>query len=100
MRTEHQRSLPVTQQRWEISPGTKQPGPDKGRNSRATTLGANLQEAPRRHWNNRKYDASKLRFPHGKECVQKITVNLCTQTPPPKKKKFVSPVLSRKSLTL
>ena len=72
MRTEHQRSLPVTQQRWEISPGTKQPGPDKGRNSRATTLGANLQEAPRRHWNNRNTMPVNSGFHTGKNVSKKL----------------------------
>jgi hypothetical protein len=34
--------------------------------------GANLQGGLRRHWNNRKYGASKLRFLHSKELFQKL----------------------------
>jgi hypothetical protein len=42
-------------------------GRTKGRTSRAAALGAKC------HWNNRKCDASKLRFPHAKEFFRKLT---------------------------
>jgi hypothetical protein len=35
--------------------------------------GANLKGELKRHWNKRKYGASKLRFPHAKEFLQKLS---------------------------
>lgn len=38
-------------------------------------------EGQRRHWSNRKCDASKLGFPHAKEILRKISDNLVAFRP-------------------
>ena len=44
----------------------------QGRANQAVAQGADLQGAQRRHWNNRKYGASTLRFPQAKEFLRKL----------------------------
>ena len=53
----------------------------------------NLWETLRRHWNNRKYGASKFRCPHAKEFFRKLSAIWATPS-----KIFASPGLSRKSV--
>ena len=70
----------------------KEIGQKKGRVSRTAARGANLQGTPRRHWNNRKYGASELRFSHGKEFVQKLCEIFAPPTP---QKKSLRPVAEK-----
>jgi hypothetical protein len=51
-----------------------------------------LPGALRRHWNNRKYGAIKLSFPHAKEFLRKLSaiwaralINIRQQSPRPKR---------------
>ena len=68
-------------------------GRTKGRTSRAAARAAKLNEALRRHWNNKKYGASKPRFPYAKEFLRKVSANSTCAL-----KTFASTVLRRKSL--
>ena len=52
------------------------------RTTRTASQGTKIQGALRRHWNNQKYDAGRLKFPHTKEFLIK----------------FASPVRGRKLL--
>jgi len=47
----------------------------------------------RRHWNNRKYGVSNLKFPHAKEFLRKLGTISARAV-----RKFTSPVLGRKKL--
>ena len=76
----------------EIVP-TDMQGRIEERASRAAARGANLKGALRRQWNNRKYGAAKLRFPHAEE----VLLN-CTKFGHMPSKKFASPALGRQSL--
>jgi hypothetical protein len=65
----------------------------EGRVSQAAVRGSNPLWALRRHWNNRKYGASKLKLPCVKEFLRKLAAfSACTL------KNFASPVIGRKNL--
>ena len=52
--------------------------------------GADLSVASRRRWNNRKYGASKLRFPHAEEFLQKLSAHSKNIPQPcPESRKFI-----------
>jgi len=68
-------------------------GRTEGQAGRAAGRGANLFEALRRHWNNRRYGASNLGFPHGKEFFRKLSANWTFAL-----KNLFQPILGRKSL--
>jgi hypothetical protein len=64
----------------------------KGRAAWAAVRGAKLQGALRCHWNHRQHGAGKLRFPHSKECLRKLSTvwarvlkNVCQLCRGPKK---------------
>jgi len=50
-------------------------GRSEGRASRAAAWGANPLGALRRHWNNLKCGASKVRFPHATQFLRKLFTN-------------------------
>jgi hypothetical protein len=69
-------------------------GRTKGRASRAVGRGASLQVALRREWNNRKYGASKIRFPHAEEALRQLS-EICARA---LKERFDIPELCRQNL--
>ena len=66
---------------------------NEGRASRAAARGSNSLWALRRHWNNRKYGASKLKLPRAKVFLRKLTAFAARTL-----KNFASPVIGRKNL--
>lgn len=68
-------------------------GRAKGQASRAAARGSNPLWALRRHSNNLKYGASKLKLPRAKEFLRKLTAFSA-----PTLTNFANPVLGRKNL--